>query len=672
MASEDAGRPGREGVGGGGGGAGGRGWDRAEEDGEARRRWQGPVAGSRPSPPPRSRSPPPAERGTDGRGEAAWPRRAQGWVEGRLRGEPPRDGGGGGGEGGGGEGGGGRVGVRGAAGGGRGGDGRDDRRFGEGGGEKASKRSRDDMGAGAVAYRDGDHRPEERGHEMRGGGARGGGGGGGKGGEGGSGGGGGGGWGGEGDPRGGVSDRRGGGERWREKTAGSGIDGSGGLNSTSFSAASIPRRDLDSSSAGAGEGKYGGGASSGDGAAARFSEGSGGIRGGRSGGSGGGDRFNGNSRASFIADGDEGPRAADGRGPPRPGKAGGAPRGTGRRAADGGGRGWKRQEVPLPACDTRGPPSEAEGGPRRLDPYNVNDMLTKARTVAQIAAVCEETHESFDAVNVATAVHRLSRVSQCKADKARSASLWAGLLAGAAIAFAPKLRPPGVAALMLGLARLGIRPAHELLTAISRRTVETIENFHSQGIANVLWALASLGIQPERELLAALSRRGVALAGVSTPQNIANILWAHARLGLPPATELLDGMVRRALDIQPDFNEQNIANSMWALAKLKLDPGPEFREAMTRRAVAIKEQLYPQVSPPLKWTSTRSAFLNPFPFHPTPSRPTSLKRRSSPPPPPIPPSGSLSDCIFISLRLAFFLHSHMLLLPLLKINQVSV
>ena len=131
----------------------------------------------------------------------------------------------------------------------------------------------------------------------------------------------------------------------------------------------------------------------------------------------------------------------------------------------------------------------------------LNKALTRLVSADQIARFVAENVRAFNAINVATACHRLAKTHQ---------------LCG-------KMHSRGQSS--------GPREdARQSISALIARASETVGDFKPQEVANLMWALATLGVDPGAELATAMSRRAVASAGEFKQQDVANLMWALAVL----------------------------------------------------------------------------------------------------------------------------------------------
>ena len=173
--------------------------------------------------------------------------------------------------------------------------------------------------------------------------------------------------------------------------------------------------------------------------------------------------------------------------------------------------------------------------------FQLNNALTRLDSSERIAEFVAENVRSFDAVNVATACHRLAKMqSQTRQRRVETQ---------------PRSQPCGPG-----------RDAGQAISALLARASEIVNSFKPQNVANLMWALATLGVEPGAELVTVMSRRAVASAGEFKPQNVSNLMWALATLGVEPGADLAMAMSRQAVAIAGEFTPQDVSNLLWTLA----------------------------------------------------------------------------------------------------------
>ena len=178
--------------------------------------------------------------------------------------------------------------------------------------------------------------------------------------------------------------------------------------------------------------------------------------------------------------------------------------------------------------------------------FELNKALMRLDSADQIARFVVENVCSFNAVNVATACHRIAMMqSQTRQQRCEMQST-------------SKQRDQG-------------GDVRRMIPALLARASITVKSFKPQEVANLMWALATLGMDPGAELATVMSRRAVESAGEFKPQEVANLMWALATLGVDPGAELATAMSRRAVASAGEFKPQEVANLMWALAVLSCE-----------------------------------------------------------------------------------------------------
>ena len=147
----------------------------------------------------------------------------------------------------------------------------------------------------------------------------------------------------------------------------------------------------------------------------------------------------------------------------------------------------------------RGPPSHKTGNSASFnEAKRINGLLTRAERAADILEVVDEYGESFNYVNVATAIHRLAKKYK------------AGIL---------------------------LRESEKRAALLESLVVEKAGEFDARSVANIVWGYAKLGRTPGKEAWEALEGAVVRVAGDLTPQAVANTLWGYGTLGRMPGEE---------------------------------------------------------------------------------------------------------------------------------------
>ena len=214
--------------------------------------------------------------------------------------------------------------------------------------------------------------------------------------------------------------------------------------------------------------------------------------------------------------------------------------------------------------------------------FAINKALLKLESISDIVDFCLKYVDSFNAVNVATACHRLaknfrssgSRLEMYRREENVHKALDA--LKVRALIKSSTFKPQEVANLMWALAALNCKPDAALTDAMLTRALFTMKGFAPQHLANLAWAIATLGIIPSTEFFEALSMRSVTVSCYFKPQEIANLLWSMATIGLNPGKELVNEISRQVMFCIDQFKSQEIANILWAMSTLEIIPGTQM------------------------------------------------------------------------------------------------
>lgn len=129
-------------------------------------------------------------------------------------------------------------------------------------------------------------------------------------------------------------------------------------------------------------------------------------------------------------------------------------------------------------------PSSSRPSPKNIQ---INQQIMQAQSAEEILEIIAQDSEEFDAVNIATAFHRLAKT--------------------------------------LPLHKRLLTDQEEIVFSLTKLAVKKIKDFKPQAIANTAWAFAALGIKNE-ELMSALANEAVKKINDFKPQEISNTAWA--------------------------------------------------------------------------------------------------------------------------------------------------
>ncbi|KAL0048903.1 hypothetical protein WJX82_001964 [Trebouxia sp. C0006] len=268
------------------------------------------------------------------------------------------------------------------------------------------------------------------------------------------------------------------------------------------------------------------------------------------------------------------------------------------------------------------PQKRARPVQRGIHPAEINKRITSARESWQILDIVNTFGAEFDAVNVATALHRIAKqrpedvarlvssdgfkqlvmmvdiqADQCKPQQIANI-MWAfgtlsfkpqqhllDVLATQALSKLTGFNPQNLANFIWAYARMELQPPADVLQDFLAECELKLGQFAPQNISNMLWACATLGVSPGRKFLAAVTSVSLLQLHLFTPQAIKDTLWAMATIGYTPAKPFLQGAADLCLYLMSQFNPQNIANAIWAFAKFGFNPGREVLSAMATQAM---------------------------------------------------------------------------------------
>jgi hypothetical protein len=157
----------------------------------------------------------------------------------------------------------------------------------------------------------------------------------------------------------------------------------------------------------------------------------------------------------------------------------------------------------------------------------VNKRIASAAGAAEILALVDAHAPAFDAVCVATAVHRLASARGAPGLQAAIVESPAFFrLVALAQAKAPELQLRHVANILWGFARLGYAPARPVLDALCAELRAKALAGVPQNLSNALWALAALQHRPDDGTMAAVAGAVRLAAPAAESQHISNIVYA--------------------------------------------------------------------------------------------------------------------------------------------------
>jgi hypothetical protein len=208
----------------------------------------------------------------------------------------------------------------------------------------------------------------------------------------------------------------------------------------------------------------------------------------------------------------------------------------------------------------------------KVNPKNIaiNKKICQTGSYFEIFRIWKESKADFNEVNIATAIHRLTK-SQTKFEITSLQEDEKSLLdelKNAARESVAKFKPQEIANILWAFATLGIED--EKLFSIFANVIgkRKLSFFKPQEIANILWAFATLGIKDKKlfdDFANEIKKRNLSSFN---PQDFANILWAFATLGIKDKKlfdDFANEIKKRNLS---SFKPQEFSNILWAFATL--------------------------------------------------------------------------------------------------------
>ncbi|KAJ1458996.1 hypothetical protein M885DRAFT_460259, partial [Pelagophyceae sp. CCMP2097] len=250
---------------------------------------------------------------------------------------------------------------------------------------------------------------------------------------------------------------------------------------------------------------------------------------------------------------------------------------------------------PRPAVDA--PPFDANAAAEvfEKDVDTLNNMLDEA-SATEILLLFHEESDVFTGVNLATALHRLGKLSRTFDTKKHRPVLKSLLRhATASVVDEPKLwGSKALANAVWGASKLGGDP-RMLFEAVSVEALKKIGTYNAHELVNTVWAYATVKAMDwkhSKAVMHAVAFNAPNKLPCFHPQSVSNMSWAFATAGVP-APDLFEGMALKAVMRIDDFKAQEFANTAWAFAKLGA-PAPMLFDAMAKAAREKIAEFQPQ------------------------------------------------------------------------------
>jgi len=229
------------------------------------------------------------------------------------------------------------------------------------------------------------------------------------------------------------------------------------------------------------------------------------------------------------------------------------------------------------------PPPRTGHAPDRMH-VQLNSLLVHSRTVDKILQVVEAHFDSFNAVNLITALHRLATIAVAARKgalrrDARFKRLKHRLSDTLRNADTGVLKPQDLSNVAWALTKLGLLNA-VLCGHLSEHIMRTIAEFEPVNLSMTLWAFARSGFLDEKLFRAAATEVKRQLPDFQ-PQQIANTIWAMAKSGFVDE-ELFLAAASLTIEKLDEFQPMNFSMLLYSFALAKV-PHPQLFEEVGKR-----------------------------------------------------------------------------------------
>jgi hypothetical protein len=248
--------------------------------------------------------------------------------------------------------------------------------------------------------------------------------------------------------------------------------------------------------------------------------------------------------------------------------------------------------IPTNGCDihTSPLPSPATttgsgGSSRNAVQITWNKAITSASNVSDITDLMYMYGNQFNAVNIATSLHRLA--SQFRFDVRRYADAIRIVLDRARDTNFDGFSPRELANVVWAMAKTEMPCKEDVFDHVSRKAISSFSDsdYTPQAIANLLWGMAKAGY-PNELLFDHLSNIAIrsGLNGFNA-QNLSNSLWALSTAQLPnfELFDMIGNFIVEQHNNLKGFSPQNMANAVWAMAKVNM-PHIELFDLISTKA----------------------------------------------------------------------------------------
>ena len=231
----------------------------------------------------------------------------------------------------------------------------------------------------------------------------------------------------------------------------------------------------------------------------------------------------------------------------------------------------------------------------------VSGRIGASTDVGELHRVVRDSHEDFNAVNVATAWSKLAKVTgrgegQGLARSSDDIANTVQLLSKETLRVAGEMKPREVVSTLWGtviLAEKGVEVDLATMRAMIEQTPRVAGRMDTQAVSKTLWFLAKLadkGMDVDLAAVRAVYVQARRVAGrMNHPLDVSNTLWAIAKLaekGLEVDAAAVQAVSEQAPRVAGEMEPLAVSNTLWAIAKLA-EKGMEVDAAAVR---AMSEQ----------------------------------------------------------------------------------
>ncbi|KAJ1450646.1 hypothetical protein M885DRAFT_42822 [Pelagophyceae sp. CCMP2097] len=223
----------------------------------------------------------------------------------------------------------------------------------------------------------------------------------------------------------------------------------------------------------------------------------------------------------------------------------------------------------------------------------LNKELITLETPQELLTLFDESQQFYDAVNLATSLHRLGAMNSGKLRPTewlgpQTALLLQDLVDAAAKSITSdeaKWPPRLIANACWGVAKMGRVKSSALFGAVAVAAPCKIAEFKPQELANTVWAFAKVGSKSPA-LFDAVSAESVRQIGAFKAQELANTVWAFAKSGYEAAA-LFEAVAAEAPRQIGAFKPQELTNLVWSFSKATFHgvQAPGIFESVSKEAV---------------------------------------------------------------------------------------